>query len=266
MNKISNLMDKLKAKLKVLGEKVKKQGNKFKIIMVNTFQKLKKSPRFVKTLAVYAVVLSLMFTFMAWQRSRISLNIIANDPPEEQSSNQNEDLNAFIPDLEENTVDLEESNEEEQEIESLDPEEVEQVFSIKDKIIWPIDGFREIEGRFKEKFNFRNGDEYFLDGILIPAAKGSKVRAALPGTVIDVGYSDLYGNVVKVRFKDQNDDVWECIYYNLEQIQVEEGQNISVGDSLGYVGSNLLASNFKEEHIIFELKKNRTEVDPEPYF
>lgn len=260
MDKISELMDKLKKNLKVMGENIKKQGSKFKIAIANLIAKIKKAPRIVKTITIYGVVLALMFSFMAWQRSRIPQNIIANNPPEDQSS-QNGDSNVPLPDLKEK-----ESIEEKEESQNTDSEEVEQAFSIKEKIIWPIDGFRQIEGRFKENFNFRNGEEYFLDGILIPAAKGSKVRAALPGAVIDVGYSDLYGNVVKTRFKDQNDDVWECIYYNLEQIQVIEGQKISIGDSLGYVGSNLLASNFNEEHIVFELKKNNIEVDPEPYF
>ena len=255
---------KIRKRLKMMGENIKRQGNKIKIIVAKSIGRIKKSPRIVKTVIVYGLVLGLMFSFMAWQRSRIPLNIIANNPPQEQPSEENEDSDVQLPGMEEPTDGLE--IEEDQGVEAQEPQEAETVFSVTDKIIWPIDGFREIEGRFKEKFNFRDGDEFFLDGILIPATKGSKVRAALPGVVIDVGYSDLYGNVVKVKFADQNNDVWECIYYNLEQIQVEEGQDVSIGDSIGYVGSNLLASNFKEDHIVFELKKNGIEVDPEPYF
>lgn len=259
MNRIKVMLKKIKQSLSMLGKSA-----------INLLGRVKKSPKIITTVLVYGVVLGLMFSYMAWQRSRLPLDIIANNPPQEQPSY--EEIEIETPPIEEPNKDAVNNGEnqkedefEEDELEEDESEE-ERVFKVADKIIWPIDGFREIQGRFKEKFMLGNGDEFFLDGILIPATKGSKVRAALPGVVMDVGYSYLYGNVVRIRFIDQKGDVWDSIYYNLKQIQVEEGQDISIGDSIGYVGSNLLASNFDEEHIVFELKKNGKEIDPEPYF
>ncbi|SET18593.1 murein hydrolase activator EnvC family protein [Anaerobranca gottschalkii] len=267
-------------------EKILKVYNLSKIKLKEIINKIKGLPTFIKRIGIYCLVVLVMFSYMAWQKSRLPLDIIGELPKNETQQpgeKKNNELPWEIDEIEREDRGVEEKTEKkdekrdeseektilEEEKTTVEEETAQPVFNIKDKIIWPVEGSGEIQGHFKQPFNFRDGSfEYKLDGILIAAPKGSKVRAALPGVVKDVvrETSYLYGNVVKISYVDPNGDTWDVYYYNLDNIQVEEGQKVSIGDSIGYVGSNLLSSLFSESHIVLEIKKNNVLIDPQPYF
>ncbi|SHJ80869.1 Peptidase family M23 [Anaerobranca californiensis DSM 14826] len=271
-----NILDKLKGKILAFFNLWKVKGKEI-------INKIKGLPSFVKKVSIYCIVVVIMVGLMAWQKSRLPLEIIGEFPKNEtqQPEKRDNELPWQIDEKEKekerdlgeknevNEVNKDEKKDQSEEKTSTEEEITQPTFNIKDKIIWPIEGSGEIQGHFKQSFNFRDGSfEYKLDGILIVAPKGSKVRAALPGVVKDVvtETSYLYGNVVKISYVDPNGDIWDTYYYNLDNIQVAEGQKISIGDSIGYVGSNLLSSLFNEAHIVLEIKKNNVLIDPQPYF
>lgn len=265
MNKIKTVIKKGFIQTKEFFTKVFK-STKEKV--VKGFEKFLALPKYMKTTIVYICLVAIIFGGVTWwQRSQMPFNIITNRPPIEDPVEKEPDLPGET-DLDDPEDDKRESPEKDEEDEEFSEEDIdsEPVFDISNEIMWPIDGLRSIEGKFREEFQYRDdGQPYYLDGIIIAATKGSNVRAALPGEVVDIAESYLYGKVVKVVYVDPDKVLWESIYYNLENTKVEIGQNLTVGDSIGSVGSNYLNQNFSEEHLYFELKKNKQNVDPELY-
>ncbi len=249
-------------------------GRKVGQISVIGFKKFTALPKYFKTTIVYVVLVAMIFSYVAWQRNNFPLNIFSNNPPVTEPKGNDQEPNLPGNGSEDPSDDGDGPNTEEPidnepvDEEPVDQEPAEPVFNIRQEIIWPTDGLRDIEGKFKQEFQLNDGSEFRLDGILIPASKGSKVRAALPGEVVDVKLtdSDLYGGVIKIRFQDPTGVVWETIYYNVEDIKVEEGDTVSIGDNIASVSSNDLGTSFSQEHLVFELKRNGQEVDPELYY
>ena len=276
MEKIRKLKDQITSALNSGIKKVKyfllNAGTKVKKVTIKGYTKFIALPKYMKNVIVYLTLVAVIFGGATWfQRSQAPFNIITTRPPVEEPDEEHGGPTITLPekpeDVEEPKVPDQDQDQQNQD-EDLDQETVaDSVFNISNEMIWPIDGLRTIEGKFREEFQYRdNGRPYFLEGVVIAAPKGSNVRAALPGEVKHIAYSDLYGKVVNVEFEDPDKVLWECIYYNLDSIQVELGQRLTVGDSIGTVGTNYLNQKFNEEHLYLELKKNNENVDPELFF
>jgi murein DD-endopeptidase MepM/ murein hydrolase activator NlpD len=89
-------------------------------------------------------------------------------------------------------------------------------------------------------------------GIEISAPSGSDIRAAADGTVAFVGNggSAGYGGLILVR----HGDGWISVYGRAAQATVARGQRVKVGQRIGSIG--------KDAKLHFELRQNRTAVDP----
>lgn len=89
-------------------------------------------------------------------------------------------------------------------------------------------------------------------GIEIAAPAGSNIRAAADGTVAFVGNggSAGYGGLILVR----HGDGWISAYGRAAQASVASGQTVKSGQVIGSIGD--------EAKLHFELRQNRTAVDP----
>ena len=87
------------------------------------------------------------------------------------------------------------------------------------------------------------------------APTGTPARTVGDGTVEFAGVQNGYGNVVYVKHRNGN----ETVYAHLSKINVQRGQSISQGQTIGLVGSTGWATG---PHLHFEFRVGGTQQDP----
>jgi murein DD-endopeptidase MepM/ murein hydrolase activator NlpD len=94
-------------------------------------------------------------------------------------------------------------------------------------------------------------------GIDIVASKGTPVRAAADGTIVDVGPRGAYGRFVLVRHTDGI----ETAYAHLSRFapDLKAGRTVQQGEIIGFVGST---GRSNAPHLHYELRKDGKAVDP----
>jgi murein DD-endopeptidase MepM/ murein hydrolase activator NlpD len=113
---------------------------------------------------------------------------------------------------------------------------------------WPLDGM------IAEKFG-PVGEGRVNRGIEIAASSGSAFRAAAGGTAVFVGNggSAGYGGLILLR----HGDGWISVYGRAAQSTVASGERVDAGQVIGSVSD--------DAKLHFELRQNRTPVDPMKY-
>jgi murein DD-endopeptidase MepM/ murein hydrolase activator NlpD len=94
-------------------------------------------------------------------------------------------------------------------------------------------------------------------GLDFPAPRGTSVRAAASGTVVEAGWNDGYGKDVVLRHPAGV----ATRYAHLSRILVRIGQFVAVGQRIGRVGSTGFATG---PHLHFEIMVRGARVDPAP--
>ena len=87
---------------------------------------------------------------------------------------------------------------------------------------------------------------------------GAPVIAAASGTVITASYDSAYGNYVIIDHGGTS-----TVYAHMSGLAVYEGQTVSQGQEIGYVGSTGRATG---THLHFEVYVGDSRVDPAQYF
>jgi murein DD-endopeptidase MepM/ murein hydrolase activator NlpD len=116
--------------------------------------------------------------------------------------------------------------------------------------IWPVNG------PVVSPFGMRWGRLHA--GIDIAASSGTPIRAAAAGRVVYAGWMSGYGNLVAI---DHGGGV-STAYGHQSQITVGNGQVVSQGQTIGYVGCT---GHCFGPHLHFEVRINGTPVDPLGY-
>ena len=80
----------------------------------------------------------------------------------------------------------------------------------------------------------RDGGRRRHEGVDIFAPKGTPALAAVDGTIMGVGTNKLGGNVAFLADNDRNIRLY---YAHLDRWNVQNGQRVSVGDTIGFVGN-----------------------------
>lgn len=84
-------------------------------------------------------------------------------------------------------------------------------------------------------------------GIDIAAPEGTPIKSPIAGTVIDNRYGGGYGNYVQIKDKNNMDHLFP---HMTSPSPLEEGTEVSVGDTVGYVGST---GNSTGPHVHYEI-------------
>jgi murein DD-endopeptidase MepM/ murein hydrolase activator NlpD len=121
---------------------------------------------------------------------------------------------------------------------------------------WPVQGI--VTSSFGARLDPFNGEGAFHTGIDIATSKGDAVRAPADGTVVKAGMGNGYGREVVI---DHGHGI-ETIYAHLSGFAVTEGQEVSRGDILGYVGSS---GHSTGPHLHYEVRIHDTPVNPSKY-
>lgn len=123
---------------------------------------------------------------------------------------------------------------------------------------WPLPGHYSISSDFIMRNHPITGKYQQHTGIDLPAPKNTKIVAAADGTVVTVGYNKAYGNRVVVN----HGGGVQTLYAHMTSYAVSEGQSVSAGDVIGYVGSTGYSTG---NHLHFSVLVNGSYVDPKPY-
>ncbi|MBQ7578375.1 MAG: peptidoglycan DD-metalloendopeptidase family protein [Synergistaceae bacterium] len=127
--------------------------------------------------------------------------------------------------------------------------------ALNGKMLWPVDG------KVTSGFGPRGSRKHA--GIDIPMPLNTPIKAARTGVVARTGNNSTpgfrgYGNFVLM---DHGGGV-KTLYAHCNAVAVREGQRITVGQVVGYVGRTGRAST---EHLHFEVRINDKPVNPLPY-
>lgn len=124
--------------------------------------------------------------------------------------------------------------------------------SNKFKFVQPVSGI--ISCGYGQRVNPVTGKEGFHSGIDIAAELGTDVVSFKGGTVIQIGNNKTYGNFVLI---DHNN--CQTFYGHLSEIFVTENQSVSLGQTIGTVGSTGQSTG---PHLHFEIRNGTQTYDP----
>ena len=126
--------------------------------------------------------------------------------------------------------------------------------------VWPLPCSQRVTSRFGNRSDPFTGETRYHSGIDIDGYgnDGAPVIAAASGTVITASYDSAYGNYVIIDHGGTS-----TVYAHMSGLAVYEGQTVSQGQEIGYVGSTGRATG---THLHFEVYVGDSRVDPAQYF
>lgn len=119
----------------------------------------------------------------------------------------------------------------------------------------PAPGARISQGWGKSRIKYAAGRH---TGVDYAGKHGSRINAAASGVVVSAGWDGAYGNTIKIRHADGK----TSLYGHLSGIGVKKGQKVSVGQSIGKMGSTGRSTG---THLHFEVRgrdKYGTDFNP----
>jgi murein DD-endopeptidase MepM/ murein hydrolase activator NlpD len=128
------------------------------------------------------------------------------------------------------------------------------------KPVSPVSG-EEIFGYSMEalSYNQTTRDWRTHNGIDLAAEAGAEVRAAADGEVYAVRQEDSLGYTVVIR----HDDGYTTCYSSLtENIPVKPGDQVVMGDVIGYAGDSAVAEATLGAHVHFSVTRYEEPIDP----
>lgn len=121
---------------------------------------------------------------------------------------------------------------------------------------WPV------SGRVTSGYGYRVhpifGTSRLHAGLDITGGTGTPIRAARSGTILFSGWRNGYGNTVMIL----HDGGVVSLYAHQSRTAVSNGDTVSGGELIGYVGSTGWSTG---PHLHFEIRVNGSAVDPRPY-
>ncbi len=101
------------------------------------------------------------------------------------------------------------------------------------------------------------------NGMDFAADAGASVLAAADGTVYTVYADETMGTTVVIR----HDGGYVSTYSSLaEDVLVSVGQDVKLGQAIGYVGTSALIESSLGDHVHFSVSCGGNPVDPEDFF
>lgn len=102
---------------------------------------------------------------------------------------------------------------------------------------------------------FNSADAEFHPGIDFKGNRGDAAHCTANGKVVFAGWYGGYGNCVRVAHANN----FETLYGHLSRITVKVGEEVTVGEKIGEVGSTGRSTG---NHLHYEIRKNGKAVNP----
>ncbi|WDZ99769.1 M23 family metallopeptidase [Mucilaginibacter sp. SJ] len=116
-----------------------------------------------------------------------------------------------------------------------------------------ISSFTSFFGYRSDPFDSEHAE--FHPGIDFKGNRGDAVKCTASGKVVFAGWAGGYGKCVRI----QHINSLETLYGHLSKIEVKVGQQVTVGDNIGKVGST---GHSTGAHLHYEVRKNGKPVNP----
>ena len=122
--------------------------------------------------------------------------------------------------------------------------------------LWPVTG--PITGPFGSRMDPFNGEGAFHPGVDISCRYGQPILAPADGVVTYADFYNGYGRLIEI---DHGNSV-QTRYGHLSGFAVTDGQNVSKGQVIGYVG---MSGRSTGAHLHYEVRIHDTPVNPHKY-
>lgn len=139
---------------------------------------------------------------------------------------------------------------------AITPEEAVNFEKLKGKLIWPVEG--KILQSFGRVVDNRYSTSVLNAGIDIGASKGAGIAAAATGEIAHIAWLRGYGSFIII----DHGGGYYTLYAHLDEINVEPGQIVMMGDKIGTVGES---GSLSGPRLHFELRKGKEQLDPEAW-
>lgn len=147
---------------------------------------------------------------------------------------------------------------------SIDTPIVEKQFSFSntDILSWPIDGDVILSYNMDETVYFATLDQYKYNPALVIAGKvGQEVKAAEDGKITSIVTDAQTGVTITVSLGDG----YEAVYGQLGEVCVKQGETISQGEIIGYLGEPTKYYSVEGCNLYFQLLKDGEPMNPLEY-
>jgi hypothetical protein len=125
--------------------------------------------------------------------------------------------------------------------------------------IAPVDMSKVTAGSaYGQRINPLTKKQQMHTGIDFTLPEGEAVMATADGIISESAYNDSRGNYIHIK----HSDVYSTQYIHLKSSVVKAGDNITKGQTIGYVGNTGLSVG---PHLHYEVLKNGQLVDPKDY-
>lgn len=136
-------------------------------------------------------------------------------------------------------------------------------FNAEDGLSWPVIGNVIMNYSMDERIYFATLNQYcYYPAVAISAEEGGPVSAAALGTVTKVGVNEEIGQYVVMDLGDG----YQATYGQLQELTVEQGDQVSKGQIIGYVAAPTKYYSLEGTNIYFKLEKDGEAVNPVAYF
>lgn len=132
-------------------------------------------------------------------------------------------------------------------------------FSRENTLALPVVGKVLVNFSMEEPVYFATLEQYRLSpAMVIGVTEGTDVAAMWEAQITDITHSNELGNLVTMSFGDG----YECIYGQLEDLQVSVGSYVEKGDIIGKVAAPTKYYSVEGANLYLELLKDEVPVDP----
>jgi murein DD-endopeptidase MepM/ murein hydrolase activator NlpD len=143
-----------------------------------------------------------------------------------------------------------------EELQSAEESSSEDAVDSVGSIISPVEGI--LSSPYGERVDPFTKEIKFHKGIDIEATKGSPIKAAADGEVVEAAVLRTYGKYVKIKHSSGV----ETVYAHCSEYLVKKGQKVNQGDTIAKVGDTGLSTGV---HIHFELWKDGNSLNPQDF-
>ncbi|MBQ9205604.1 MAG: M23 family metallopeptidase [Treponema sp.] len=121
--------------------------------------------------------------------------------------------------------------------------------------VYPITANWRLTSRFGPRKDPFTGVASSHTGIDMACPTGTPIRAAMSGTVVHAGWSNIFGNYIIIN----HGNGYQSLYGHMSKILVKKGQAVDSSTKIGLVGSTGYSTG---PHLHFTVYKNGKLVDP----
>lgn len=137
--------------------------------------------------------------------------------------------------------------------------------SVAQKMLLPVSSGNVLKGYASDMLVYSSTLKHWAThtALDIAAEKGTKVLAALDGTVRKVEENDLMGLTITL----EHEDGYQTVYASLDSLAegIAEGKTVLRGEAIGTVGNSAAAEVDDGPHLHFEVYSNGEIVNPQTY-